>query len=82
MERAERRHEEYLKREELRLSLLAKWQLPDDEATSKMWRFAWEHGHASGLYEVAMFFDEIAEIAICLEKSVEDKVKKTYNTSA
>ena len=28
----------------------------------KAWDIAWSHGHASGLNEVVMYFDELAEL--------------------
>lgn len=35
---------------------------PTHPKWDKVWWFAWEHGHASGLHEVIYWFLEVAEL--------------------
>lgn len=37
----------------------------DDNAGKKAFEIAWEWGHSSGIYEVAMYFDDLADLVFC-----------------
>lgn len=49
-------------KQNLKLYLAAKHKLEINGKFDKAWNIAWREGHSSGLSEVALYFDELAEL--------------------
>ena len=63
-EREERQREEVRQIEETKERLAKTYQIPRDIKFIKCFDLAWEHGHASGLGEVELLFNEYVTLIL------------------
>lgn len=61
-ERDAYQEDQNLKEEQFRQDALEECGLLNHPKASKIYSFAWEHGHSSGLYEVFYWLTEIADL--------------------
>ena len=57
-----RRQDIYRLTVEFRKDLADEYGVTGHPKEPKLWNMAWEHGHSSGLEEVAMYYDELVEL--------------------
>ena len=61
-ERDAYQEDQNLKEEQFRQDALEECGLLNHPKASKLYSFAWEHGHSSGLYEVFYWLQEVADL--------------------